>query len=409
MKSDNKRERAILRMGRLLHPVCELDTPRQVQLFENATTKKFSPGEKIPAENEAGHFSYLIDGAIHIYNDRGMIEEMDSSHHRAKRPIFKIFPHGMYAIAKAPVIILRLEQKSFERLMGDISIDTLPGVGESFRLYDAIYRDFKAGKLQLPVLRDTVLKIRKSINDPNSNVKDIAQMLLNEPVISARVVQMANSVLYAQMAHVKTVVEAINRIGLRATNDIVIAQSLKTMFNAKDPEINQRLKNTYKQSTLIASLSFVLARHQRHLNNDQALLAGLMFDIGVVPILHYLDHYTHTDIITEEEVEYSVSHLRGIIGGMVLEQMGFEKELVKVAEESYSWDRDFEGAADYCDLVIVAQLHSKLGSPEMLKYPLIDQVPAFHRLNLGEFDPGEGLKLLRDGKAISDAIMGALG
>ncbi len=105
----------------------------------------------------------------------------------------------MYAIAKAPVIILRLEQKSFERLMGDISIDTLPGVGESFRLYDAIYRDFKAGKLQLPVLRDTVLKIRKSINDPTSNVKVIALTLLNEPVISARVVQMANSGLYAEM------------------------------------------------------------------------------------------------------------------------------------------------------------------------------------------------------------------
>ena len=68
------------------------------------------------------------------------------------------------------------------------------------------------------------------------------------------------------------------------------------------------------------------------------------------------------------------------------------------------WLRDSGKPADYADIVIVAQLHSYLGTPEMENLPHIDATPAYRKLGLGEFDPQTGLAVLRAANNVSSAI-----
>jgi hypothetical protein len=56
--------------------------------------------------------------------------------------------------------------------------------------------------------------------------------------------------------------------------------------------------------------------------------------------------------------------------------------------------REFEGPPDYCDLLITAQLHAFIGTPEAIDLPALDQIPAHKRLGLGELTPRMSLKIL---------------
>lgn len=75
-----------------------------------------------------------------------------------------------------------------------------------------------------------------------------------------------------------------------------------------------------------------------------------------------------------------------------------------VTQEAENWLREHDEEADYADLVIVAQLHTYIGSEEMMTLPTLDQVPALKRLNLGELTPKLSLKILdKADKKISHA------
>ena len=68
--------------------------------------------------------------------------------------------------------------------------------------------------------------------------------------------------------------------------------------------------------------------------------------------------------------------------------------MVEVAEEAENWMRDSVDGPDYADLVTIAQLHCFIGTPRMHELPMLDQVPAFHKLSLGEFTPEQSLDIL---------------
>lgn len=45
----------------------------------------------------------------------------------------------------------------------------------------------------------------------------------------------------------------------------------------------------WKNSVYVSSLSFVLADESGSINPEDALLAGLVCDIGIVPLLHFAE------------------------------------------------------------------------------------------------------------------------
>ena len=120
----------------------------------------------------------------------------------------------------------------------------------------------------------------------------------------------------------------------------------------------------------------------------------MIHDIGEIAILTYLAKYTAADSLGEDQIEAVVAALRGQVGGMILRYWDFPPEFATVALEAEDWYRDPHPDPDYCDLVIVAQLHSFVGTPRMAGLPTINELPAFKKLPLGELTPQNSLKIL---------------
>src|SRR5690606_40020380 len=78
---------------------------------------------------------------------------------------------------------------------------------------------------------------------------------------------------------------AIARLGLERVREIVLAVTMRQVFRSRSPLLNKRMVELWMRSTLVAAVAAVLGRRLTGFSSDRALLAGLVHDIGVVPML----------------------------------------------------------------------------------------------------------------------------
>jgi len=153
------------------------------------------------------------------------------------------------------------------------------------------------------------------------------------------------------------------------------------------------MSELWHQSTLIAVISTILARIEPKLDADRALLAGLLHNIGALPILAYAESYPQlTD--KPELLTTVIDKMGNKIGETLLRHWQFDNDIITVVRECRDWMRDPDSKADYCDIVLLAQLYSYIDTPLMAEYPAIDEVPAYAKLPLGRLGPKMTIKVL---------------
>ena len=156
------------------------------------------------------------------------------------------------------------------------------------------------------------------------------------------------------------------------------------------------MQNLWRRSLYVACLSFVLAEEVGSINSEDALLAGLISDIGVIPLLRFADQYPEEQAdITQ--LEAAVPFIRGPVGALMLNSLGFgfSDELISVQLHSEDWLYDSGGELSLIDIVILAKLHSYYGSQKTHKLPFINTIPAYARLKNGKLTPDFSLNVLR--------------
>ncbi len=243
----------------------------------------------------------------------------------------------------------------------------------------ACYRHMQSEDLVLPTIPDVVFKIRRAINDDYANVSSIARIIQIDPSITAKMIQISNSALYSGRKKIESCPEALTRLGLKATQDIITAFALRSVFNAKSPVIRHKMAELWAHSSYIASVSAVFAHKIPGFDPDRAMLAGLIHDIGIVPILTYADN--HRDILAyPKDLTDIVRKLRADIGVQIIRQWGFPEDFEDVVINAENWFRNDSNPSSYSDIVMISQLHSFIGKVDIKKIPKIDNLPAYKKL-----------------------------
>ncbi len=241
------------------------------------------------------------------------------------------------------------------------------------------YRHMQSDNLVLPTIPDVSFKIRRAINDDKSSVSSIARIVQIDPAITAKLIQIANSPLYRGRKKIESCPEALTRLGLKTAQDIITTVAMKSVFNAKSPLIRQKMTELWKHSSYIASISAVFAHKIPGFDPDRAMLAGLIHDIGIVPILTYADK--HPDIIANpRDLVDTVRQLRADIGVQIIRQWDFPEDFEDVVINAENWFRNNKNPANYADIVMISQLHSFIGKVDVKKIPKIDDLPAYKKL-----------------------------
>lgn len=260
-----------------------------------------------------------------------------------------------------------------------------------------IQRELMSGQLDLPVLPEIAIRINKYIKDPDISLKVLARYIEAEPALTAHIMCVANSPLFRGVEKVEALQAALARIGLKSISDLVMTYCTKSLFKSRNAAANKLLKNTWQQSTYCGAIAATLSKKCNIFTPDRAMMAGLMQDIGSLPIIDKLSEYEeilqHPDLVAEIIERYSSQ-----VGVQVLSSWYFDEEMIEVARAREDWFRDKQEQPDLTDLVIIAKMHTYIGTKKARSLPAIDTTPAYTKLPCGKLTPDQSLAILKNAR-----------
>ena len=262
--------------------------------------------------------------------------------------------------------------------------------------FNRFYQHFIQGELKTPSFPDVALKMRKAIQE-DCEIVDIVKIVNLDPVVSAKLIQVVNSPLYRRMNPISNCLNAINRLGLKTTRNMVIAFSMKNLIKSENPLIKKLIEYNWLQSIKVSSISHTLAQLTQKVDPDEALLAGLLHNIGVLPILTFADSLPE-GAYQPADIDFCINEIHGQIGSIILEKWEFPDNLKQIPLQSMNWFTNTTENLNLTDIVLLAKYHNFLGSHGNTELPLINTLPAFQKLENQPLTPEMSLQILHDAK-----------
>jgi len=255
--------------------------------------------------------------------------------------------------------------------------------------------DIKHNKIVLPTLPEIALKARNLLNDNKSTSTQISKVISSDAVMSTRLLRVVNSPLYRTQIQIEDVRAAITRLGNATVRSVVTSLAMEQVYRVKlSPQINILLKQNWEHSIQVAAISQIIAQKFTSLSPEEAMLGGLVHDIGKLPILEYSERI-HELISNEKALKKVLAVLHPKIGSIILQTWNFQPHLVAVTTEHEKLDRDPNTGVDYVDVVLIANILSYIGTDHPYTKMDWSKVPAFSRLKL---PPQESIATIKAAK-----------
>ena len=268
-------------------------------------------------------------------------------------------------------------------LMSTSHAAEVPTEEDAFVFVRALATELSTGEVELPGFPEIVARVRHALADENVSVDKVARVIAGEPVLSARLLQMANSAaLNPGGKPVSELRAAIMRVGLNIVRSSTIAFAVQQLKQAPMLQgLEKPLEALWQRSVHVASLCFVIARRLTRVSPDTALLAGLLHGIGRLYILTRASRHRSlfADVATYQAIERDW-HLS--IATALLEHWGIADEIVLAIRESEDFARESRGAVNLSDVLVAASLIAVFQEQPELLAARLQSVRAVGRLQL---------------------------
>ncbi|TXI73824.1 MAG: HDOD domain-containing protein [Dechloromonas sp.] len=229
---------------------------------------------------------------------------------------------------------------------------------QRFQMLEDIAKEL-SGEVVFPTYFDAVLRLRKVLQDPNETIGGIATAVSLEPLISAKLLHLANSVAFnPQGNQVVDLKSAVSRLGLNAVRSaalsIVMTQLLRAKGMASFADLTHKL---WEHSIHTAAAARVLAREHTRFNADEAMLAGLIHDLGAFYMLYRATQYEELRE-RPDTVRYLIVQWHESIGISLLNALGLPEEIVNATEDHDRLRPAPETLRTLSDVIYVANMLS---------------------------------------------------
>lgn len=204
----------------------------------------------------------------------------------------------------------------------------------------------------LPYVTTVVLRLMEIISNPDVSVQEVVGEIKKDQGLVARVFKVANSTFYGRLKRAENLNDAVVTVGLRGLYSLVLADVVKQVLMTAD----QGDQSLWRHAVKVSVASVVLAKEMRCNASDDALVGGLVHDIGkafiesVYPgISSFINQKVAKDRVTYEDAEMSILGFdHAAIGASVTEKWNFPPKMVDVI-------RHHHGPNDMKDVRVASQ------------------------------------------------------
>lgn len=229
--------------------------------------------------------------------------------------------------------------------------------------------------VQLPALPQVATEVRKLLAKDDVSFEQIAEVVSVDPSMSARILEVANSPMYAGIEKTRNLQQAVSRIGMRETRNILQAVSAENLFTAtKDKRINTLMTKLWMHSLACAYSNEILAQDLFIEESSDFFMMGLLHDIGKLVILHLIQEGYDKKIwtkknITDDLIDELFEKRHNVMGARLLMKWDYDKSFLDVV----FFHNDDDQKVRFYDEPIVVTFFSNLLTRKMgfslLPYP----------------------------------------
>lgn len=194
---------------------------------------------------------------------------------------------------------------------------------------------------EIPSIPLVLIKIIQTLDDDSSTAKELEQLILHDPALSARILRLANSAFYSFRARVKTISHAISLLGINLVTSLAIGVSIFDSFSRGGSSEAALISRLWTHSCGVGVLVREIWAGSCHKTKEGefAFLCGLLHDLGKAVLFRaYPGQYGSIFAIRKSESDPAISGYENqnygadhaVIGEMLARQWGFPHELVTV-------------------------------------------------------------------------------
>jgi HD-like signal output (HDOD) protein len=224
----------------------------------------------------------------------------------------------------------------------------------TFKILEDIAKDLSGDEITFPTFLDITFQVRTALKDPNLNVEQLAKLVGAEPLMSTKIIRMANSVaLNPSGREIADVKSAIVRVGMEAVRTVSFAVAMEQLLKSKQmqpfEDISQRL---WVHTSHVAALCRVLAKKLAKINGDEAMFAGLVHDLGVFYLMSRAANFPEF-LADKAELHALLVGWHDNIGHALLSALGSPESILE-AVQMHETDREITAVKNLSDVLYVA-------------------------------------------------------
>lgn len=408
---------AISKLEHYIHklvPFKDLPVGDRMKMAQTVQRIQKHIGDTIYASELNDHVIYLLSGKLELCRSYVPPELISSGSGESLKPLFREKEdEEVYLLIQSNCEILLFDRKLFNRLIEkEVIVDERDLSREMGHVENSIYNEImhsvETGRLQLPSLPEIALRIKKAVEQSDVDIEHVSKIMELDPALSARLIKVANSALIRGANPIHSMRDVIVRLGLKVTHNLVMSFSVAQLFITEHALLKKQMKAFYAHSIEIAAISYAIGTHVRTLDADELLLAGLIHDIGVIPIITHIEK-TGLEFSGEEEINSLIKSLRVAVGVMVVKSWDLPKEMFNVVSHAEHWHHDSGKEIKVEDVIIIAQIYDMLRRKQVASLPDIHKVPALKKLFPDKHDPVFAMQILDQAREEISEMKGLLG
>lgn len=355
----------------------------------------FSTGDEDPTDY------FLLEGEVVLLTDQGEADKINSHSDKARtalsflrsRQLSGAVHSAMATFYRLPHNVLQMayeqtrESASFaprlEVVIGDMPEETF---------LKRVKKEVLQERLTLVSLPEVALKLKEACEDKDSALDDIANIISHDGSIAVKLLQAANSPIYRGNVDIKTVSEAVCRLGKETTQHLVFYFATKELFQSSVKSLEQAFRDSWNDSFKRAIMAKTIAQlSDSRFNPDIAFLCDLLFRIGDLLLLQYVaDHVG--DAAELQKIQQITEKESAANSRLVVSTWNLPAVVTEVLNHGGDWAYvSTEEQGNYNDLIITSNVLLRVMNKNLNGLPAFADIPALRKVLNANFAPSASI------------------
>jgi HD-like signal output (HDOD) protein len=172
-------------------------------------------------------------------------------------------------------------------------------------------------------LPELYFKVKKTIDDPTSTINDVADIVIQDPNISARILRMVNSSFFGFATEIESISRAINIMGMSQLHDLVLTISATKAFKGINSDLIS-MKDFWLHSIYCAAIAKLIARKCNVVDSERLFVTGILHDIGHLVLYSKLPSQAAKLLETAKQQQIPLAQLEKSTFGFDYAEVGGE-------------------------------------------------------------------------------------